>query len=921
MVETIKEKELIYIKKYVSERAQRERMVFAQTEEYQKAIKSYLLNRLEIMGDQDPVEQFNQLFRRYPDGVIRKRIASKKGDKVTLAYINESIEINADIRRRMVLFEHVAGLFGPAFYHQYPNLYIISEAETMDAAFWPDQADWNQNVGPEFDMTTHEFAYVSNKINNPERKTVWTGLYYDVSGIWMVSCSTPVDYKGRHIGSIGQDIYLNELVKRSVDDHLEGAYNMIFRRDGRLIVHPDQIEVSQKKSGIFNIQTDGDKSMKTIFNVVTKDPDKQIFELDEPDVYLAVARIEGPDWFFVVVYPKSVIAKAAIKTSLLALLVGFFAVILVFIVLHYIIRQQIGIPLKNLTAAVNQVASGESDVTLPIGRNDEYGLLARSFNTMIERVQELINGLKDRIIEREKAEKALKESEQRYRILFDSAPVGIISSTTDGKIVAINEAFQLMTGYSQTELLSIYTEQLYENLSDREKLVTRVFEEGIVHDYKTTLIRKNGEHFRTRLTTAYETLEDLPVFLTVIEDITAREQAKKELNRVQKMLGNIINSMPSILVGINQDGKVKLWNNEAERITGIRTQEAQGRHLSSVLPQFTKNLGIIQIAIDDKQSQKEERIPFEIKGEKRYSDITAYPLTTNVDEQHVVIRVDDITERIRMEELMIQSEKMLSVGGLAAGMAHEINNPLAGMMQTAHVVRNRLTNIEIPANEYAAKEANTTIEAISTFMETRGIPKMLKAINESGQRVAEIVDNMLSFARKSEAMVSSQDLENLLDKTLELAATDYDLKKQYDFKMIEVKKEYEESLPPVQCEGAKIQQVLLNILRNGAQAMQESGTEKPRFVIRTQFEKERQMICMEIEDNGLGMDEETRKRAFEPFFTTKPTGEGTGLGLSVSYFIIVENHKGELAVESNPGAGTKFIIRLPLDRENARSQC
>jgi len=118
----------------------------------------------------------------------------------------------------------------------------------------------------------------------------------------------------------------------------------------------------------------------------------------------------------------------------------------------------------------------------------------------------------------------------------------------------------------------------------------------------------------------------------------------------------------------------------------------------------------------------------------------------------------------------------------------------------------------------------------------------------------------------------------------------------------------------VPCEGAKIQQVVLNILRNGAQAMQEGGTRNPSFLIRMRIEKYREMFCLEIEDNGPGMDEAVRKRVFEPFFTTKPVGVGTGLGLSVSYFIVTENHKGDMSVESRPGSGTKFTICLPLKR-------
>jgi signal transduction histidine kinase len=189
---------------------------------------------------------------------------------------------------------------------------------------------------------------------------------------------------------------------------------------------------------------------------------------------------------------------------------------------------------------------------------------------------------------------------------------------------------------------------------------------------------------------------------------------------------------------------------------------------------------------------------------------------------------------------------------------------------------------------------------------------MVATIHESGRRVAAIVENMLSFARKRDSRITSHRVDELLERTLELASTDYDLKKRYDFKRIEIRREYSESLPPVPCEGAMIQQVLLNILRNGAQAMQEAATTSPRFTIRTSLDAARDLVEISIEDNGPGMDAETRRRAFEPFFSTKPAGVGTGLGLSVSYFIVTESHRGEMEVESRPGSGARFVIRLPL---------
>jgi len=405
---------------------------------------------------------------------------------------------------------------------------------------------------------------------------------------------------------------------------------------------------------------------------------------------------------------------------------------------------------------------------------------------------------------------------------------------------------------------------------------------------------------------------------TVI-DITDRKKAEEELRRLRNYLANIIDSMPSVLVGVDPDGIITQWNNEAQRVTGVLPIDAVGHPLDKALPCFDSAMEQVREAMQTREVQTVPKQARQENGEIYYENVTVYPLIANGIEG-AVIRIDDVTEQVRLEEMMIQSEKMLSVGGLAAGMAHEINNPLAGMMQTAENMSNRLTDINLPANQRAARATGMNMEAICAFMESRGILRMIATINESGRRVAEVVDNMLSFARKCDTGVSSHDIAVLMDKTLQLAATDYDLKKQYDFKRINIKKEYAANLPLVPCEGAKIQQVLLNILRNGAHAMYNNRYgmvnakgEKACFILRLACEKADGMVRIEIEDNGSGMDEVVCKRVFEPFFTTKPVGEGTGLGLSVSYFIITENHGGTMNVISQPGMGATFIIRLPQE--------
>ena len=400
---------------------------------------------------------------------------------------------------------------------------------------------------------------------------------------------------------------------------------------------------------------------------------------------------------------------------------------------------------------------------------------------------------------------------------------------------------------------------------------------------------------------------------TIISEINimAREIDRREtdLKKLREMLKNIVDSMPSVLVGVDPEGRVTQWNREAQKHSGIDADHALGCYVGDVYPFLAEAMAWVEQAIAEKRPFKESKAITRASGDLRHADITVYPLDTG-NTGGAVIRVDDVTERVRIEEMMVQSEKMLSVGGLAAGMAHEINNPLAGIMQNIQVMQKRLSS-DLPKNHEVAEACGVTMSAIQAYMQGRNMPEMMAMIMESGKRAAKIVENMLSFSRKSDAITTSCNLAQLMDATVELAENDYDLKKKYDFRKIQIIREYDSQVPNVNCEASKIQQVFLNILSNGAQAMAEnSGQAAPHLILRVKMDGGQ--ACVEIEDNGPGMDAAVRKRIFEPFFTTKSVGVGTGLGLSVSYFIITENHGGTMTVFSTPGAGSRFVIHLPV---------
>ncbi|MFH2058977.1 MAG: ATP-binding protein [Pseudomonadota bacterium] len=405
--------------------------------------------------------------------------------------------------------------------------------------------------------------------------------------------------------------------------------------------------------------------------------------------------------------------------------------------------------------------------------------------------------------------------------------------------------------------------------------------------------------------------KDMDILITVSHQIALaieRKQSFDELDMIKNYLTNIINSMPSILVGVDKNMRITQWNLQAELETGVKAADAKAQNLIDVFPRLSNLSEQIKESIQYRKIRTRLKQEYNRDQEKRYEDIIIYPLVSNGVEG-AVIRIDDITEQVRMEEMVTQSEKMLSIGGFAAGMAHELNNPLSGMMQNAQVVFNRVAK-DLPANEQAAREVGITMADIHAYMEKRNIPDKLLLINETGGRAARIIKNMLSFAKKSDTILACEDLALILKNTIELAKNDYDLQKKYNFGNIKIVNIFEK-ISPVPCDKDKIQQVFFNIIKNGTQAIFSIKDEaySPQFIFR--LYKQDKMACVEIENNGPKINEQAQKRLFEPFYSTKSTSEGTGLGLSISYFIIVTDHHGEMAVESTPDSHTRFIIKLP----------
>jgi signal transduction histidine kinase len=374
------------LEKYSVERGQRESNIFTLAEDNHAVLDQELRRRLDEFGDKDPQTEFNRLFVRSKDGTIRNRSQSFDRSRQPGVYIGKNLQLNAEIRRRILTFYNLVSSYGPSWRSRFQNTYI-NAPENMVVMYWP-EVPWADNATADLYIPDEEYFWIADQEHNPSRQTVCTGLYYDkIARNWIVSCETPVDRAGKQIATLGHDIVLNELLDRTLQDSLPGTYNIIFRADGRLIAHPNKMNKIKDKNGKFDILQSGDSHLIRIFQLVKSLKSGQVVVENTKDKeYLAVAKLNVPDWYFVTVFPKSILSGVAFDNARFVLILGSISLLVEVMVLFFVLRQQVATPLKKLMVATEKIAAGDFNIHLDTTRQDELGRLAHSFNAMADEV-------------------------------------------------------------------------------------------------------------------------------------------------------------------------------------------------------------------------------------------------------------------------------------------------------------------------------------------------------------------------------------------------------------------------------------------------------------------------------------------------------------------------------------------------------
>ncbi len=400
---------------------------------------------------------------------------------------------------------------------------------------------------------------------------------------------------------------------------------------------------------------------------------------------------------------------------------------------------------------------------------------------------------------------------------------------------------------------------------------------------------------------------------------SSRAQLASQLEesiRLRTTLENVIESTPAAVMVVDRQGQVLQWNEAAERQTGQSRRTMLGADLFARVPELAAHREVFERVLAEGRPVRGAREVYELaSGEKGIRRVSLFPvLGTSGEAGGVVLSSEDVTSEEQIERMMVHAEKMAMIGRLAANMAHEIKNPLAGILWNLHNLERRL-HPSSPVARTRMQEAGLdgeVIERFQQFLDSQKIPHYVSVIRECGLRADGIVKTLGDFSARGEKHVDA-DPRALIENTLLLARAAFDLEKRHDFRDIDLSVEVVGEVSRIRCNTQRIEQVLLNLVNNAAQALfarrQAEPTFEPRLRCRVRCGEEH--VRIEVEDNGPGIPEAAREHIFEPFYTTKDIGEGTGLGLSISYLIVTEGHSGRMWVEDGVTGGARFVIELP----------
>lgn len=409
-------------------------------------------------------------------------------------------------------------------------------------------------------------------------------------------------------------------------------------------------------------------------------------------------------------------------------------------------------------------------------------------------------------------------------------------------------------------------------------------------------------------------------------EIAERGQMQAELTNAHKEIEAFLYSIPCILIEISTDGTIKRWNTLAENILRVKELEALGKNIYECPISWETekvNEHIAQCATEGVSKRLNEVRFTSSQGMDGLLDLIINPVTdVGAKSSSLIILGTDITEYKLMERQLVQSQKLESIGQLAAGISHEINTPAQYVGDNTRFLETAFANLEkvhllydrLLEDHRAGRPIEPLIQTIGAAEEEidfsfirKEIPEAIRQSLEGIERISRIVLSMKEFSHPGTDEKTGIDINRAIRNTITVAKNEW----KY---VAEVATDFDLELPPVHCLVGEFNQVILNMIINASHAIAdkvEAGTAQ-KGTIEVSTRRDGDFVEIRIRDDGSGIREDIRSKIFDPFFTTKDVGKGTGQGLAISHTVIVKKHGGTIDFESKLGEGTTFIIRLPI---------
>jgi PAS domain S-box-containing protein len=722
-------------------------------------------------------------------------------------------------------------------------------------------------------------------------------LVYDVAlGFYVLDVAVPIldDAQKEAVGAVNVRLRSDELFKAIQEVRIgERGHAMLLNTAGRPLIcpvlSPDKHtvnaallkQITQPMAGWVVAEDDAHGARNAIVGFA---PVQFPIPL-APESFGGV----GVDWItFVRQDPKETYAPLSQLVRRVSL--GAVGVFLLMLLAGRFLARRIVRPIQALQEGAALLGRGELDHRLNIATGDEIEKLADTFNQMATSLRQHTEGLEHAVARRTRD---LRESQERYKILFDEAADSVIMVNPGGGIIAVNRRQEAVLKYPE------------------EQLVGRRFIDLILPKYQTSVaaqiqeILKGADKTPTLEVKVFDRAgRPVPMELDLtgigtgtmiyimvqLRDITERKALERQLQEYSEALEvkvqdrtreiaetktyleNLLENANDVIYTLDPEQCFTYVNSKIE-VWGYRKEDLLGRPYLSLMARRHRGKRLRStLDIGTKQAYEVEIVTKE--GELRNALVSVSPLQDNNGRIVGVLGIArDITEKKRLEQQVLSSEKLASIGKLAAGVAHEINNPLGGILNCLYNLRKGSLS---PQRE---REYLTSME-------------------DGLRRVQKIVRQLLDFSQQHDPELSPTEVNPLIERVLML--TNY----AFEGTGVGLRRELGDELPSLMADRHMLEQVLMNLILNAVQAIKGNG------VVTVRSGKDGTWCTIEVEDTGCGIPPDVLPKIFDPFFTTKGQGEGTGLGLSVSLGI-VERHGGAIVVKSQVGHGTTFIVKLP----------